>query len=230
MRASVAVSKMPMVKPRVLIADDHALIVEGFRSVLSSHFEIVGVVQEGHSLITEAVKLRPDLMLLDIGMPLLNGIDAARQVLQILPSTKVVFVTQQTDRRYVQAAFRAGASGYILKESAIAELVPALRQVLEGRFYITPLLRRNISDTALKSSVNPSELFADTLTVRQREVLQLVAEGKAAKEIAALLNISLKTVEYHKAGIMEALGVRSTAGLTRYAIEHGMITPHSVDK
>ncbi|HEX4810686.1 MAG TPA: response regulator transcription factor [Bryobacteraceae bacterium] len=211
-------------KPRVLIADDHPLIVEGLRTILAPDFEIIATVTDGVSLVTQAELLKPDIILLDIGMPLLNGMDAARRVRNVSPLARIVFVTQRTDREYVQSAFRSGASAYVVKQAAAGELVTALHEVMAGRYYVSPMVRNGISEELLHAKRNPGDLFAGGLTARQREVLQLVAEGKAAKEIAALLDISVKTVEYHKAGIMETLGLRSIAELTRYAIEHGMLT------
>lgn len=215
-------TNMPSLRARVLIADDHALIVEGLRKVLASDFEVVGVALDGVSLVNQAEKLKPDLALVDIGMPLLNGVEAARRVRSVSPLTRIVFVTQKTDREYVQIAFKFGASGYVVKQAAAGELVVALQEAMAGRYYVSPMIRKGAAEN-LDPLANPSNVFNSALTGRQREVLQLVAEGKSAKEIATLLAISVKTVEYHKAGIMEALGLRSTAELTRYAIEHGML-------
>jgi DNA-binding NarL/FixJ family response regulator len=212
-----------MTKPRVLIGDDHKLVVEGLKSVLARDFEIIGVAGNGRELVEEAERLRPDAILLDISMPLLNGIEATRQVKRVLPSTKVVIVTQNTDRAYVQAAFRNGASAYIAKDCVVSELVNAINQALSGYFYVTPALRKSPAPAEINLRENPSDLFGESLTPRQREVLQLVAEGKANKEIASMLGVSIKTVEYHKANLMEGLGLRTTAELTRYAIERGMI-------
>jgi DNA-binding NarL/FixJ family response regulator len=156
-------------------------------------------------------------------MPLLNGIEAARQIHSAVPKCKIVFVTQQADRHYVRAAFRAGASGYVLKQSAAAELLAALHQALNGHFHISELLTRDIPEALLNPKHSPEALFGGSLTPRQREVLQLVAEGKAAKEIAEILKISPKTVEFHKASIMDELGLRTTAELTRYAIANGIV-------
>jgi DNA-binding NarL/FixJ family response regulator len=160
---------------------------------------------------------------LDIGMPLLNGIEAARQIKTALPTTKLVFLTQMADRGYVYAAFQAQASGYLLKQSAIGELPVAIREALAGRFYVSPLVCKGIAAAVLNPNRNPAELFGGGLTARQREVLQLVAEGKTAKEIAAILTISTKTVEFHKSAIMEELGLRTTAELTRYALDQGIV-------
>ncbi len=211
-----------MPRPRILLGDDHDLIIEGLRSVLTKEFDVVGVASNGRELVAETERLRPDAVVIDISMPVLNGMEAARQIKTSAPAVKLLFVTQKADREYVQAAFRAGASGYILKQSAVGDLVPALREVLSGHYYIAPSLRKSISETSTYPRRNPTELFGSALTTRQREVLQLVAEGKANKEIAAVLNVSIKTVDYHKARIMDELGLRSTAELTRYAIEHGI--------
>lgn len=210
-------------RPRVVLGDDHGLIVEGLRSLLQKDFDIVGIATNGQELIAEADRSQPDAILLDVTMPVLNGMEAARQIRNRNATVKLLFVTQKSDREYVQAALRLGASGYILKQSVVAEVQTALREVLAGRYYVSPALRRSISERAFDPRCNPSELFGQSLTPRQREVLQLVAEGKPNKEIAAILNISVKTVDFHKAGIMEELGLRSTAELTRYAIEHGMV-------
>ncbi|HMF79213.1 MAG TPA: response regulator transcription factor [Bryobacteraceae bacterium] len=210
-------------RPRILVADDHALIVEGLRRVLEPAFDIVGVATNGRDLVAQAEQLKPDIVLLDIGMPILNGMEASRQIKKLVPTAKLVFVTQKSDRSYVHIAFRNEASGYILKQSLASELIPALHEVLAGRFYVTPLVSKDIPQALLNPNRNPSELFGNSLTGRQREVLQLVAEGKTGKEIAGILKISPKTVEFHKSGIMEELGLRTTAELTRYAIEHGIV-------
>lgn len=211
-----------MTRPRILLGDDHGLIIEGLRSLLTKDFEIVGVASNGRELVAETERLKPDAVLVDVSMPVLNGMEAARQIKSATPDIKLLFVTQKADREYVQAAFRIGASGYILKQSAASELVPALREILSGHYYVAPSLRKNISGALTLPERNPAELFGAPLTTRQREVLQLVAEGKSNKEIAAVLNVSIKTVDYHKARIMDELGLRTTAELTRYAIEHGI--------
>jgi DNA-binding NarL/FixJ family response regulator len=213
-----------MSKPRILLGDDHKLVLEGLQSVLAREFEIVGIAFDGRELVAEAERLRPHAVLLDISMPLLNGIEAARQIKRLLPATKIVFVTQIADRAYVQAAFRDGASAYVLKDSVVSELVNAVNQALNGFFYVSPSVRKSIPESELTAQANPGELFGEALTPRQREVLQLVAEGKANKEIATVLGVSIKTVEYHKANLMEELGLHTTAELTRYAIERGVIT------
>ena len=208
-------------KPRILIADDHNLLLEGYRLMLEPEFELAGSVEDGQALLTEAQRLKPDIILLDISMPLLNGIDAARQLSKCLPAAKLIFVTMHADADYVTEAFRAGASGYLLKRAAASELLNAIRETLKGNRYVSPLVTRNSLDGW---TATPVSKHSDDLTNRQREVLQLVAEGRSRKEIAAILNISVKTVEFHKAALTRELQLESTADFTRYAIEHGIIT------
>ncbi len=212
-----------MTKARLLLADDHGLILEGLRSLLSKDFDVVGVAANGRELLAETKRLQPDVILLDISMPVLNGLEAARQIKAHWPTIKILFITQRSEHEYVRAAFRLGASGYILKQSVVTEVADAIREVLGGRYYVSIELRGRLYEV-LNPGLNPSECFGDALTPRQREVLQLVAEGKSNKEVAAILRISVKTVDFHKAGIMDELGLRTTAELTRYAIEHGIAT------
>lgn len=208
---------------RLLVADDHSLIVEGLSKLLETDFEIVRRLSDGRSAVTNARELQPDAVVMDISMPLLNGIEATRQIHQATPRVKVVILTQQTHREYVRAAFEAGASAYVIKQSAAAELTLAIREAVAGRYYVSPMLADASITPRLDPSVNPAKLFGGTLTPRQREVLQLVAEGKSAKDIANNLKISTKTAEFHKAALMQQLGLRTTAELTRYAIEHGLV-------
>ena len=210
---------------RLLLADDHALMLEGLSRLLSGEFEIVGTVVDGRTLLAEAERLKPDVVVLDIGMPEMNGIEAARRLSQSLPLCKIVFVTQQLDPAYVHAAFTAGARAYVAKQSASKELVEAIRRALRGHYFVTPLVGERAAQlAALDPRKNPSEFFSSALTPRQREVLQLVAEGKTTKEISALLHISPKTVEFHRNSLMDELGVRTTAELTRYAMLRGIIS------
>jgi DNA-binding NarL/FixJ family response regulator len=210
---------------RVLIADDHVLMLEGLVHLLAKDFEVVGVASNGHELLALAERLTPDVVLLDVGMPEMNGIDAARRLSKQLPGVKIVFVTQQLDPAYLHAAFSAGAKGYVSKQSAVKELVRAIEMALNDRFYVTPLARKGTARSAsLNPHLNPAEMFGARLTPRQREVLQLVAEGKSTKQISALLKISPKTVEFHRNSLMDELGVRTTAELTRYALSRGIIT------
>ena len=216
---------MAMTKRRVIIADDHALMAEGLARILAADYDVVGVFHNGRDLVAEAPQLRPDILCLDIGMPGLNGVQAAVELHRLLPRTKLVFVTQQIELPYLRAAFRAGASAYVAKQSAGSELLVALRTVRNGNTYITPLLAQDGIQHPFDLQASPASVFTDTLTPRQREVLQLVAEGKTVKEISASLKISTKTVEFHKGCLMDELGLRTTAELTRYALSHQLITP-----
>jgi DNA-binding NarL/FixJ family response regulator len=212
-----------MHRPTLILADDHVVVRDGLVRLLESDFQVVAAVGDGRALSEAAGRLRPDLVVFDIGMPLLNGVEAASQIRVVAPQAKIVFLTQFSGKDYVQAAFRLGASAYVLKNSAASELVTALREALAGRYYVSADLRTNLPEDVFNPNANPAELFGGGLTPRQREVLQLVAEGKTAKEIAGILKISTKTVEFHKSAIMDALGLRTTAELTRYAIEHGLV-------
>ena len=214
-----------MTRPRILLADDHSIVLAGLRKLVEEHCEVVGVVEDGRALLEAAKKLRPDVILLDIAMPLLNGLDAARQLVKLVPRSKLIFMTMQSSPTYATEAFKAGASGYLLKRSAVTELSQAIQTVLKGHHYITPLMTKDV----LQSVLNPSESppvkpILAGLTARQREVLQLLAEGKGTKDIASLLNLSVRTVEFHKSRIMEALDIHSTAELTQYAIAEGLIS------
>lgn len=217
---------MSSTRSRLLLADDHLLMLEGLTRLLASQFEVVGAVPNGRVVLEEAQRLKPDVILLDVAMPELNGIETARNLAVILPSAKIVFVSQQLSRAYVQAAFAAGAKAYVAKQSAASELVAAIRMAVSGGYYVTPLAGPEVVEyLGLHPQENPAEVFGAKLTPRQREVLQLVAEGKSSKEISAALRISLKTVEFHRNSLMDVLGIRSIAELTRYAISQGMLNP-----
>ncbi len=210
---------------RLLIADDHLLVLEGLSRLLANEFEISGTARDGLVLLAEAERIQPDVVVLDIGMPGMNGIEAARRLSKSVPSAKIVFVTQHLDPAYIHAAFAAGAMGYVAKQSASTELVNAVHNALQDRYYVTPLAgEKAVQFTALHPKVNPMEMFGAELTPRQREVLQLVAEGKSSKEISAALSISVKTVEFHRNSLMDELGVHTIAELTRYAMLRGIIT------
>ncbi|HEY7387040.1 MAG TPA: response regulator transcription factor [Bryobacteraceae bacterium] len=211
-----------MDKPRLLLVDDHELFLDGLRKLLEPDFEVVGAAGDGRAAVAAYMRYSPDLMLVDIGLPLLNGIEAARQVRHLVPEAMILFVTMQTDRIYVEEAFRAGGAGYVVKQAAARELVKAIHEVLDGRYYLSPVIAEKMKD--IPSDLAKPSRHSAHLTPRQREVLQLVAEGKSMKEIAEILEISVRTVEFHKGGIMQELGCRSTAELTRYAIEHGIIS------
>jgi DNA-binding NarL/FixJ family response regulator len=209
-------------RPRLLLADDHRLVIEGLQRILEPEFEVAGMVEDGRSLLAAARQLNPDAILLDISMPLLNGIDAARQLSKSGSRARLVFVTMHTDRPFVVEAFRAGAAGYILKHATPRELLGAVRAVVRGEHYVTPGIGVDAGKLTKKSSGGPSST-PQGLTPRQREVLQLAAEGRANKEIAWLLDISVKTVEFHKSTLARKLGVKSSAELIRYAIRNGVI-------
>jgi len=210
---------------RILLADDHLLVSEALCSILEEDYRVVGTAKNGREVVEKARELRPDVIVLDISMPELNGIEACRQLQASGSTAKVVFVTQQLDPEYVAAAFDAGAMGYVAKQSAAAELLEAVRLALLGRYYVTPLVTPRSEQVVVSRGLrsNPVEMFGSRLTGRQREVLQLIAEGKTTKEIASTLNISVKTAEFHRGSVMDQLGLRTTAELTRYALIHGII-------
>jgi DNA-binding NarL/FixJ family response regulator len=212
-----------MRKSRILLADDHKIVIEGLKGLLEPEFELVGTVEDGRALISEAARLRPDLIVVDISMPRLNGIDAVRQIRKNDSTIKVVFLTMHADASYAASAFEAGASGFVLKHSASLELITAIKEAMHGRTYVTPLIAgdliRSYQDGG--SSTTP---FQTELSSRQREILQLLAEGKSAKEIGVVLRISARTVEFHKYRIMEHLNIKTSAELVQYAIKHGVIS------
>lgn len=210
-----------MKKPRILLADDHTLFVEALQKVLETDFDLVGSVGDGRALLEAAPRLQPDVILLDLSMPLLNGLDAAPQLHRLVPDSKLVFLSMHGDPTYVTEAFRAGASGYVLKRANATELIQAIRAALRGQLYVSPLLAKGVLDPLLHRQASPSGAQA-TLTLRQREVLQLVAEGRTMKEIADILCVSVKTVEFHKTRISKQLGMHTTAELTKYALSHGL--------
>ena len=211
-----------MTRPRILIADDHKIVVEGLRRVLEPDFDIAGIVEDGRELVAAAERLRPDVIIADISMPMLNGVEAVHQIKKANDNIKVVFLTMHADVAYAVRAFKEGASGYVLKHSAPDELVTAIREALKGRTYVTPLIAGELMQ-AYKEGTHLEAHAVKELTSRQREVLQLLAEGKSVKEIAVLLNISIKTVEYHKYRMMEDLGLKTLAELVRYAMLHGIV-------
>ena len=209
-----------MALPRVLLADDHALLLGAFEKLLAGECEVVGQVSDGRALIAAAETLKPDLIVLDISMPLLNGLEAGRQIKQELRSVKLVFLTMNEDPDLAAEAFRAGASAYLLKRSAASELLTAIREVTKGRSYITPLVAEGLVGSLLHVDEHKPDL---ELTSRQREVLQLLAEGHSMKEAANLLNLTPRTVAFHKYRMMEQLKVKSTAELIQYAVRHHIV-------
>ena len=210
-------------KPRILLADDHEIVARGLARLLETEYELVGIVGDGRQLLEAAEDLEPDVVVVDISMPRLNGIEAARRLKKAQPKLKIVFLTQHSDVAYAARALDAGASGYVLKSSAPSELLTAIRKALLDRTYVTPL----IDEEALRShrrQARHREEAEIRLTPRQREVLQLVAEGRSAKEVAEILYISPRTVEFHKYRLMEELGLKTTAELTQFAIRHGILS------
>ena len=210
-----------MKKPRVLLADDHKIVLEGLRGILENEFELVGTVEDGRALVAAAQELNPDVIVADVSMPLLNGIEAAHQLKKANSQAKFIFLTMYPDASYATRALEAGASGYVLKHSAPSELVQAIREALRGRVYITPLIAKDVLQTFMDESHGVRRGHLE-LTPRQREVLQLVGEGHSAKEIATILHISTRTVEFHKYRIMEDLNLRTNAGLIQYAVKNGI--------
>ena len=211
-----------MRKPRILLADDHRMVAEGLRGLLEPDYQLVGIVEDGRALLEAADKLMPDVVVADVSMPLLNGIEAVRQLKKKNPELIVVFLTMHLDVAYAASAFEAGASGYVLKHSAPSELLTAISCALKGRTYITPMLAGELLNYQRNRPKGEQEDGLARLTARQREVLQLIAEGLSVKEAAAVLGISTRTVEFHKYSMMEALGLKSSAELMRFAVEHGI--------
>ena len=218
-----------MKRARVLLADDHVLIAEALEHLLRAEFDVVGTVSDGRALLKAAGELRPDVAVVDIGMPLLNGLDAGEQLKMRHPGIKVVFLTQNREPRFAVEAFRRHASGYLLKDAAASELTAAIRAALSGKTYVSPAIARSMSDEAgpaIGPSGAPSVSKAlRDLSTREREVLQLLAEGKSMKEVAAVLDISPRTVEFHKYRIMQLLGVHTNAELVQQAIKLGLVAP-----
>lgn len=216
-----------MNKPRVLLADDHSILLAGLHKLIEEHCEVVGMVEDGRALVEAADRLKPDLILLDISMPLLNGLDAARQIRKSAPDAKLLFLTMHASPTYAAEALKSGGNGYLLKQSAGAELLTAIEAVLRGQTYLTPAITRSVLEQALTSGKPELRRSVGDLTPRQREVLQLIGEGKSTKDIATLLHVSVKTVEFHKGRLMEQLSVHSTAELIKFAIAEGLVTADS---
>jgi DNA-binding NarL/FixJ family response regulator len=211
-----------LLRPRVLLADDHRLVAEGLRSLLAPDFELVDLVEDGRALIAAAKKHRPDIIIADITMPHLNGIDALSQLKRDNPNVKVIFLTMHQEVAYARRALESGASGFVLKHSGSTELISAMRAALDGRTYITPALAGEVF-RSMREGPGTKADPCSKLSVRQREILQLLAEGRSAKEIAAELTISSRTVEFHKYQMMESLGLHHNAELVHFAIKHGIV-------
>jgi DNA-binding NarL/FixJ family response regulator len=209
-----------MAAPRVLLADDHQLLLGAFEKLLAGECDVVGQVSDGRALVAAAEKLNPDVIVLDISMPLLNGLEAGRQIKRKLRDVKLVFLTMNEDSDLAAEAFRSGASAYLLKRSAASELTTAIREVMQGRSYITPLITGDLVGSLMHGD---AQRPAEALTSRQREILQLLAEGKSMKEVASTLNLTPRTVAFHKYRMMERLGVGSSAELVQYAVKHHIV-------
>ena len=211
-----------MSRTRVLLADDHTLITAALRKLLEGEFEVVGSVEDGRALLNAAIDLRADVVVLDIGLPLLNGLDAGQQLRERHPGIKIVYLTQNRDPNLAVEAFRRKASGYLLKNSAASELSLAIREAVRGRSYVSPLIAKGMMECMLNRGPGGDGL--PELTPRQREVVQLLAEGKSMKEVAAILNITTRTVEFHKYRVMELLSLRTNAELVQYAVRQGIVS------
>lgn len=204
---------------RILLADDHAMVVEGLRALLENSYEIVGVAADGRAMLEVACKLHPDVIVVDVSMPSLNGLDAAERLKTLLPDVKLVFLTMQDNSNLAAAALRLGAVGYVLKHSAASELMTAISAVLEGKSYVTPKLRPE--NWAVREA--RAQQYSKELTPRQREVLQLLAEGRGMKEIAAILEVSNRTIMYHKYHIMQEFNLKNNADIVLFAIKQHLI-------
>ena len=206
-----------MTRPRILVADDHTMLLEAFKALLEPEFEIVGTVTDGRALLAAFSRLNPDVVLMDISMPLLNGLDAGRQLKLLQRSVKLIYVTMNPDPDLAGEALRLGASGYVLKSSAASELTQAIREALRGRSYITPLIARDVVGALIERREGPE------LTPRQREVLQLLAEGRSMKEVGSILNVAPRTVAFHKYKMMEQLRLKTSAELVQFAVKQGVV-------
>lgn len=211
-----------MGRTRILLADDHTMVCAGLQKLLEPHYDVVGSVADGRALLKAAAKLKPDVVLLDLGMPLLNGLDAARELKKTVPGIKLIILTMNPDPDIASEAFRIGAAAYLLKTSEPSELLRAIHHVVRGISYVTPKISRAMEETFIR---DPNALNRPReLTGRQREVLQMLAEGRSLKEIAYILQITHRTVRFHKARIMTELGITTNSELVKYAINHGIIS------
>jgi DNA-binding NarL/FixJ family response regulator len=211
-----------MQRIRILLADDHVMICAGFRKMLEPQYEVVGAVEDGRTLVKAALELKPDVVILDVGMPLLNGLDAARELKKHMPQVRLIFLTMNADSDIAAEAFRVGASAYLLKNSQASELLQAVHDVVRGLSYVTPQIKRGMEERFIRdprAANRPREL-----TGRQREILQMLAEGRSMKEIAYVLQITHRTVRFHKARIMEELGITTNSELVKYAMKQGIIS------
>jgi DNA-binding NarL/FixJ family response regulator len=211
-----------MGKSRILLADDHTFLLQACEKMLEPEFDIPAVFTDGRALLAAAPKLKPDAIVLDISMPLLNGLDAGRELKKLLPKVKLIFLTMYTDPDLAREAIQAGASAYLLKTSAASELLKAIREALKGRLYVTPAIAKVMEDSFIR---NPDvKHVSRELTPRQREVLQLLAEGRPMKEAAYILNVSTRTIAFHKYRMMEQLGLKSSAELIQFAVSRHLVS------
>jgi DNA-binding NarL/FixJ family response regulator len=206
---------------RIILADDHCLFVDALKKFLEPEFEVVGTFKDGCALVNEAPRLNPDFIVLDIGMPLLNGLNAGKRLKELIPKTKLIYLTMNMDRDVAAEAFRLGASGYVVKTSAGTELVQAIRQATVGKFYITPLMTEGEVGSFIQNIQKKRR--PDKLTLRQREVLQLLVEGRSMKQVAFVLNVSQSTVAFHKYKMMNQLKVKTSAELIQFAVKQSML-------
>jgi DNA-binding NarL/FixJ family response regulator len=207
--------------PRVILADDHTILVEAFRKLLEPACEVVATVADGHALLEVALRFKPDVIVLDIAMPLLNGLDAGRQVKELVPGVKLIFLTMNEDPDLAVEAIRMGASGYLLKKSAASELFKAIQTALRGKSYITPQIARGMETSFIRDP--EGNKHNQTLTPRQRQVVQLLAEGKSMKEAADVLKVATRTIAFHKYRIMEDLKLKTTADLIQFAMKNHIV-------
>lgn len=212
-----------MRRTTILLADDHTMIAAGIKRLLEPEYEVIGCVEDGRTLVKKALDLKPDVVLVDVGMPLLNGLDAGREIKKLIPRVKLIFLTMNSDPDIASEAFRIGASGYLLKHSKEDELLKAVHNALRGTSYVTPQISHALEESFIRDPRalgRPKELSG-----RQKEVLQMLAEGRAMKEIGYILNISRRTVRFHKYRVMEELGIKTDSELVQYAIKHSIISP-----
>jgi len=209
-----------MKRTRIILADDHIILLDAIKNLLEPEFEVVGTFHDGHALLNNAAELTPDVIVLDIGMPKMNGLSAGQRLKQIMPKVKLIYLTMNLDPDLAAEAFRLGASGYVVKNSAATELVHGIREVLRGRSYITPLMTKGMVGSFLQ---NTERKNANKLTLRQKEVLQLLAEGRSMKEAAFILNVTPRTVAFHKYTMMEHLRLRTSAELIQFAFKSAIV-------
>lgn len=211
-----------IIRARIFLADDHAIVLEGLRRILESEFDVVGVASDGMALVKSAEGLKPDLVVVDVSMPLLNGIEAARRIRSTNCRTKIVFLSMHSDVAYASKAFQAGGSAYVLKSLAGIEIVTAIREALRGGTFLTPTIDKNALEAQIRRDQGSRDVL-HPLSARKRQVLQMMVEGRSTKQIAEVLQISSRTVEFHRYRLMEALGLHTVAELIQYAIRHELV-------